>query len=758
MKMRGPFSLKKRLQMMITFAAVFVTLIMGGLWIINDHNLQRTTFEKHLTLQATLLATIIRPAMSFQDSAIADEILAAFQYDSEITQIALFSQDGALFKHVQVGLSSQPTPVTRAAGVYDENESIVIYQAIEMKGNDLGMVMVESDLDELHERLQAGIIMVILAMLLSLLMAYLLSFRLQSQVSQPLYKLVQMMRKLAFDKDYSLRMKGKEQIEEISSLQAGFNTMAEEIERSFKFIENQTEELIEQEIKFRRLVETIPLPVAVTRKKDGKVLFVNDEALSFFKVDEQPLDSLSSLMVISQEVRESILSEVSQYGFVHNFEIEAKKLNGDTITMMISSQPIEFLDEEALLNVMVDVTERNLIQQRLADHNLLLEKEVVSRTKELIWAKNEAEKANKDKSRFLASASHDLRQPLQALTLFLGSLKHTLNTNEQRGLLSHAQQSNQGLSDLLSALLDVSRLSSGAIHAEKEVVQLSTLLKTLALEWEPVAQQKGLSFRLNSCDHIYIRSDEVYLSRLLRNLLSNAIRYTEQGGILLGCRRHGSSMRIGVWDTGIGLEESSFQAVFDEFYQVANPERDRDKGVGLGLSIVKGLSEMLDHPLYLRSAPGRGSCFAVDVPLLAQSIQREKAEPVAAIDSLSDQLVLVIDDDKTLRYAMGISLNQHDCQSMLAESAEDALALLKELGQRPDCIIADYRLREGKTGLMAVEQIRKFLADDIPAIIVTGDTGEQVKLDIKAADCLLAYKPVNINRLLFILESIRQQE
>lgn len=758
MKLRGPFSLKRRLQMMITFTAVFVTLIMGLLWIVNDHNLHKTTFEKHLTLQASLLATIIRPAMSFQDGVIADEILAAFQYDSEITQIALFNDDGVLFKHVQVGASQLPAPVVRLAGLYHDSERLQVYHTIEMKGHQLGMVMVESDLHELHARLQAGIIMVVLAMLLSLLMAYILSFRLHSQVSRPMKRIVQLMRQLAFDHNYSLRMKGMEQFEEISSLQAGFNAMAEEIEHSFKFIEDQKNDLIEQEERFRLLVETIPLPVAVTRKEDGKVLFVNNEGLSFFQMQHQPVESLSSLMVISQESRDSVLSEMAQHGFVHDYEIEVHKFDGSNITMLLSSQFIDFAGEEALLNVMVDVTERNLMQQQLADHNLLLEEEVVSRTDELMLAKNEAEKANRDKSRFLASASHDLRQPLQALTLFLASLEHTLTTDEQKGLLSHAQQSKQGLSDLLSALLDVSRLSSGSIHVEKEVIQLSTVLKALALEWQPIAQNKGLDFRLRSCDEIYIKTDEVYLSRLLRNLLSNAVRYTEQGGILLGCRRFGDAVRICVWDTGSGLEQAQLQAVFDEFYQVGNPERDREKGVGLGLSIVKGLSEALDHPLYLRSAPGAGSCFAVDVPLVVKKLQRERAELSASSTNLSDQLILVIDDDKQLRNAMGITLRQHGCQSMLAESGEDALLVLKESGQRPDCIIADYRLREGKTGLMAVEQIRKTLADDIPAIIVTGDTDELVKHEVKAADCVLAYKPVNINRLLFIMESIQQQE
>ncbi|MDQ6966585.1 MAG: PAS domain S-box protein [Mariprofundaceae bacterium] len=227
------------------------------------------------------------------------------------------------------------------------------------------------------------------------------------------------MRQLAFNQNYSLRINGTGQYEEINSLQDGFNAMAEKIQQSFMFIEDQKGTLIEQEERFRLLVERIPLPVAVTRRDDGKVLFANREAISFFQIQSKDLGDLSSLMVITQEMRNRILSDISQHGFLNNYEIEATKRDGSKVTMLLSSQPIDYAGEDSLLNVMMDVSERKRIQQRLAEHNELLEREVEARTNELTLARNTADTASADKTRFLASASHDLRQPMQAMSLYI---------------------------------------------------------------------------------------------------------------------------------------------------------------------------------------------------------------------------------------------------------------------------------------------------------------------------------------------------
>ncbi len=754
MKPRLFSSLKNRLQLMIMFAAVFISLLMGGLWMVYDTHLHRSEHERVVKLQAGLLATIVRPAMSFSDSALAEELMTAFTNSPEVTQVALFASDGTLFAHVDIEGLRLKKPVLNAPGVYEYQDSFAMYQAIEMKGNFLGTAMIKSDLQGLQERNEAGALIIGFAVLLSIVLAYLLGLRLQSQVSNPMMRLVELMRQLAVQQDYSLRMKEEGQFEELHALQQGFNMMAEKVEQSFTLIEGQKNSLVEQENRLRLLVETIPLPVAVTRKLDGKVLFANQEALTFFQLEGEELENLSSLMVISQQTRNTILAAIAERGFLSNHEIIAHKHDDSEITMLLSTQPIDFLGEDGLLNVMVDVSERKLVQQRLADHNELLEQAVISRTNELNQAKNEAETASREKSHFLASASHDLRQPLQALTLFLASLRFTLTTEKQRDLLYQAQKSSQSLNELLSALMDVSRLASRKIHTDMKVVQLSSVLKALTTEWEKVANEKGLKLKLCLCHEIYVTTDEVLLTRLLRNLLANAVRYTDSGGILVGCRKRGSLIRIAVWDTGVGLEEKKLHYIFDEFYQVDNPERDREKGLGLGLSIVKGLSEALDHPLYVRSHVGRGSCFAVDVPMVSQDIYSREKEEEKASHGLAGTQALVIDDDRQLLHAMEVNLEQHGIASILAESIEDALLQLTSSQKKPQIVIADYRLREGKNGLMAVEQVRQLFDNSIPAIIVTGDTDKQLSIDVKEAGCFLVYKPVNINRLFFMIESI----
>ena len=219
----------------------------------------------------------------------------------------------------------------------------------------------------------------------------------------------------------------------------------------------------------------------------------------------------------------------------------------------------------------------------------------------------------------------------------------------------------------------------------------------------------------------------------------------------MGCRRHGNGVRISVWDTGLGIDESEIPTIFGEFYQIQNPERDRDKGLGLGLSIVKGIAGLLRHRLYVRSHLGRGSCFAVDVPWVADPGDQAITVQPLPID-LSDKLALVIDDDVQLLRAMKISLEGSHCTCILAENASDAVAQLSAAKARPDFIIADYRLREGNTGIEAVQQIRILSSRQIPAIIVTGDTAKHVAVEVMQADCLLVHKPVHFERLLQLLE------
>ncbi|OIO69560.1 MAG: hypothetical protein AUJ58_05300 [Zetaproteobacteria bacterium CG1_02_55_237] len=441
--LKRPSSLRRRLQLLIGLGAGCVVLSMGLIWMIHNATTSKEASQRHLLSHVDMLAAVARPAISFSDPVMAREMLATFQHDSEIVQTALFTADGRLFSSYHAGNKIADLPVLRAEGSYEENGHLLAYQTIRLKGSVIGTAMVESDLRMLYDNMRTGSIVVGMAMILSLLLAYLISLRLQRQIASPIMNLAGLMRKVGLEQDYNLRITQGGEYEEIADLHDGFNAMTGEIQHSFALIEDQRHTLAEQEKRFHLLVESIPLPVAVSRKKDGKILFVNQEALRFFQWQDAAPDSLFSLLELDLESSAPLLGEVARQGSLSNREVVVHKRDGSKVTMALSMQPVEFSGEDALLNVLFDISERKLIHDALARNNEELEKRVRSRTEELRKAKEEADQANRDKSRFLASASHDLRQPLQALTLFLGSLKFTLTSDKQRELLAQAQKSNQ---------------------------------------------------------------------------------------------------------------------------------------------------------------------------------------------------------------------------------------------------------------------------------------------------------------------------
>ncbi|MDH5526675.1 MAG: hybrid sensor histidine kinase/response regulator [Nitrospirota bacterium] len=351
-----------------------------------------------------------------------------------------------------------------------------------------------------------------------------------------------------------------------------------------------------------------------------------------------------------------------------------------------------------------------------------------------------AEQRGQEKSHFLAATSHDLRQPLHALDLFLGALEQNLSTAEQRNLLKNARRSSSALSDLLNALLDVSQLDSGSILPTPVTTSLAPLLTNIADELRGEANTHGLTLRLRIRD-LTVRTDPVLLGRMVRNLATNAVRHTRSGGMLIGVRRRGGFARIQVWDTGPGIANTDREAVFSEFHQLGNPERDRSQGLGLGLAIVRRLSDLLDHPVALLSKPGKGSCFSIDVPLTTERMPvNGETHRVAG---LAGAFVVVVDDERPIRQGMRSLLRGWDCELLTASGGDQAVSELSVNGHPcPDVVVADYRLRGGETGLEAVARIRALYKHPIPALILTGDTSRQVAAASAAAGCGILFKPI----------------
>lgn len=362
-------------------------------------------------------------------------------------------------------------------------------------------------------------------------------------------------------------------------------------------------------------------------------------------------------------------------------------------------------------------------------------------------ARQDAEHANAAKSQFLAAASHDLRQPVHALGLFLQALSQTRLNEGQQKIVRHAQAASIASTDMLNTLLDFSRLEAGVVTPCLSAFPLQPLLDKLENELAPLADAKRLIYRSPPTDLLVV-SDAALLELVLRNLILNAIRYTDRGGMIIGCRRRGAAVSIEVRDTGIGIPEDQRESIFREFHQLGNPERDRRKGLGLGLAIVRGLALSLDHPLSLSSTDGRGSVFRILVPTAGAPPAAAARAPSTGIRLLTGTMsadIVIIEDDDIVREAMVQLLSSWGCRCGAFEMPAEALDLPRT--ERPDAIVCDHRLRENLKGAEAIAMLRRHWKREIPAILITGDTAPERMREALDSGLPLLHKPVAPDKL-----------
>jgi len=369
-------------------------------------------------------------------------------------------------------------------------------------------------------------------------------------------------------------------------------------------------------------------------------------------------------------------------------------------------------------------------------------------------AKLEAEQANLAKSRFFAAASHDLRQPMHSVALCLPLLTKRVTEPRAREILDTIQASCDSMSGLLDTLLDISKLDAGVVKPRIVAVATEPLLRKLEKEFSVQAQNKGIALRVVPVTRT-IATDPNLLERILRNLMANAIRHTAYGRVLLGARRHGPNLRVEVWDSGVGIDAGQQEKIFQEFYQIGNPERDRSQGLGLGLAIVQRLSRLLGHRIEVRSQLGRGSVFTVEVPLVNETAltAEHDGDPVPGDRDLGGKLVVLVDDDPHVLRSTTMMLQEWGCQVISAQTIGTALTKLEQHGPAPDLILADYRLRGDETGLMAIELVNQFVGKSTRAIIITGDTDPERIRDATRSGYPLLHKPVEASRLRLLLEA-----
>jgi two-component system CheB/CheR fusion protein len=374
-------------------------------------------------------------------------------------------------------------------------------------------------------------------------------------------------------------------------------------------------------------------------------------------------------------------------------------------------------------------------------------------------AKRQAQLANAAKSRFLAAASHDLRQPLQTLALLQGLLAKTLKGEKAQKLITRFDETLSAMSAMLNALLDINEIEAGTVRAEMVTFPLRDLFDRLREEFGYRAQSQRLELRVVPCS-LSIRSDPVLLEQIIRNLLSNALKYTEHGKVLLGSRRRNGKLSVEIWDTGVGIPEGELQAIFEEYHQLDNAARERSRGLGLGLSIVKRLGILLDHRIRVHSRLGKGSVFSVEVMLppngagpQVASLRRGKiGRPVENVHRTGT--ILVIEDDPEVRELLDLLLKDEGHRAETAPDGAAALELVARERVRPDLILADYNLPNSMNGLEIAAKLRERLHRQIPVIILTGDISTGTLRDIALQDCIQLNKPVKLKELTQIIQRL----
>jgi two-component system, sensor histidine kinase len=413
---------------------------------------------------------------------------------------------------------------------------------------------------------------------------------------------------------------------------------------------------------------------------------------------------------------------------------------GDRLHTVIALMMILFIP----VTIVVGIRKNQVFveAQRLRFRNELLVREL-SRQHELLEA------ASNSKSRFLAAASHDLRQPLAALMIFLEQLEFERQLSSSgKDVLEHAHQATASLCALLDGLLDISRLDGHAVRIKLKTLAISNLFDELEEEFRPIAEQKGINLKFSPTTAV-VESDVILLVQILRNLISNALRYTSSGRILVGCRRRKGMLAIQVHDTGIGIAADQQSRIFEEFYQVDNLERDRQQGLGLGLSIVDRAARLLGYPVALVSKLGKGSAFTITVPLAKAAILETQTDPLHPHEtaSLKDRFIAIIENEGSIRVGLQSLLQSWGCRVVVADSAAGMINQLETTGEVIDMVISDFGLRGSVNGVDAIAEIRSRWGAGLPALLFTGNISKETSTLAKEAGVPVLYKPAKVESL-----------
>ncbi len=474
---------------------------------------------------------------------------------------------------------------------------------------------------------------------------------------------------------------------------------------------------------------------------------------------------------------DAIRQELLDYGSLSARETRFQRADRTPVQVAVTLLRRPDLGPEVVEAFVADITERVLARQKLEQLNATLERRVEERTealqnanvglryqieerekveRELVVAMEAAKEAIRSKDKYLAAASHDLLQPLNAARLMISALQDSALPEQETRMVHQVHRALEGAEDLLADLLDISKLDQQAMKPDLVYTDVAALARALGEEFEAVAANAGLGFRVRTVPAV-VRTDQRMLTRIVRNLLSNAFRYTRKGGVVLALRQRRDQLRIEVWDTGVGIEAAKLRDIFTEFHQLLPQGTGGRQGVGLGLAIVERMVRVLGYSIDVASRPGRGSRFVLTLPL-DQAGSSPVPAPGATLPGHAEGFeglpVLVIDNEPAVLESMQVLLERWGCDVVTAGSKAEALAKMASGARVPAVILADYHLDQELTGYDAIHAVRRHLGQDIPAAVITADRSDDTRRLLRAQYLPILNKPVKPNRLRALITSL----